>query len=85
MGLLVEGRAQVSTNLVDYTKTPLHVVFDEVSRLAEQAGTYVTRSELIGLAPQDALLQAAAHYLKLPELTAQNLVEDAIRSHSSTP
>jgi len=78
LGLLVDGQAQVSINFTDYTQTPLHVVFDEIKRLAALAGVSVDRSELIGLAPQAALLQAAAHYLKLPDLTVQRLVEPAI-------
>jgi glutamate formiminotransferase len=79
MGLLVDGQAQVSMNLVDFTQTPLHVVMDAVSRLAADAGVAVDRSELIGLIPQEALLQAAAHYLKLPDFHAGRLVEEAIR------
>jgi glutamate formiminotransferase len=80
MGLLVEGQAQVSMNLVDFTQTPLHVVMDRVSALAAEAGVAVDRSELIGLIPQEAVVQAAAHFLKLPDLTTDRLVEMAIRS-----
>lgn len=79
MGLLVDGQAQVSMNLVDFTQTPLHVVMGAVSRLAAESGVAVDRSELIGLIPQEALLQAAAHYLKLPDFRAGRLVEEAIR------
>lgn len=79
MGLLVDGQAQVSMNLVDFTRTPLHVVMDAVSRLAEEQGVTVERSELIGLIPQEAIIQAAAHYLKLPDFHAGRLVEEAIR------
>jgi glutamate formiminotransferase len=39
----------------------------------------VDRSELIGLAPQAVMLQAAAHCLKLPDFDASRLVEEAIR------
>lgn len=78
MGLLVEGQAQVSMNLVDFTQTPLHVVMDEVSRLAAERGVAVDRSELIGLIPQEAMLQAAAHYLKLPGFHRLQVVENAI-------
>ncbi len=78
LGLLVDGQAQVSINFTDYTQTPIHLVFDEICRLAQLEGTAVDRSELIGLAPQAALVQAAAHYLKLPDLTTQRLVEPAI-------
>ena len=78
IGLLVNGQAQVSINLVDYMQTPLHVVFDTITQLANQEGVAVDRSELIGLLPQAAVVQAAAHYLRLPELTLQRMVEPAI-------
>ncbi len=79
MGLLVNGQAQVSMNLVDYSQTPPHIVFDAIVRLAAAEGVTVDRSELIGLIPQAAVVQAAAHYLKLPELTTLRLVEPAIQ------
>jgi len=82
MGLLVEGQAQVSMNLVDYTQTPLHQVFDAVRAMAQDAGVEIDRSELIGLIPQDAMLQAAAHYLRLPNFDAERTVESAIQSAS---
>ncbi|MEM7535851.1 MAG: glutamate formimidoyltransferase [Chloroflexota bacterium] len=78
MGLLVDGQAQVSMNLVDFTQTPLHVVTDEVVRLAKEHGTKFDRAELIGLMPQEAIIQTAAHYLKLPELQAARIVETTI-------
>lgn len=78
LGVLVDGQAQVSINLTDYTQTPIHVVFEEIKRLAQLEDVAIARSELIGLAPQAALIQAAAHYLQLPDLTAQRLVEPAI-------
>ena len=58
------GRAQVSINLVNYKVTPPHVVFDECVRLSEKHGVRVTGSELVGLIPLEALLQAGRHYLK---------------------
>ena len=82
MGLLVNGQAQVSMNLVDYTQTPPHIVFDAIVRLAAAEGVTVDRSELIGLIPQAAVVQAAAHYLKLPDLTTLRLVEPAIGAAS---
>jgi glutamate formiminotransferase len=78
LGLLVNGQAQVSMNLVDYRQTPLHVVFDEITRLAQGEGVAVDRSELIGLIPQAAVVQSAAHYLKLSTLTSSQMVEQAI-------
>lgn len=78
LGLLVNGQAQVSMNLVDYRQTPLHVVFEEITQLAQREGVAVDRSELIGLIPQAAVVQTAAHYLKLPTLTPNQMVEQAI-------
>ncbi|HAJ38153.1 MAG TPA: glutamate formimidoyltransferase [Chloroflexi bacterium] len=78
-GFLVEGQAQVSMNLLDTGLTPLHVVFDEVVRLAHQQGVGVTHSELIGLAPEQVMLAAAAHYLKLRGFRSTDTVEGAIQ------
>ena len=78
LGLLIDGQAQVSMNLVDYTQTHVHEVFDTITRLAAEYGVSVARSELIGLAPQAAMLQAAAHYLKLPNFSASNTIEGAL-------
>ncbi len=56
--------AQISMNLVDFDLTPMHVAFDEVCAQAERRGLRVTGSELVGLAPLQALLRAGGHYLK---------------------
>ena len=60
-GFLVDGQAQVSVNLVDFTRTPLHIVMERVSNLATEYHTQIDRSELIGLIPQAAIFQTAAH------------------------
>jgi glutamate formiminotransferase len=78
LGLLVNGQAQVSLNLVDFTQTPLHVVFEAVSLLARKYEVTIDRSELIGLVPQEAIFQAASHYLKLPALTEADTIEGAL-------
>jgi len=57
-------QAQVSINITDYHTVPVHAVFDEVCAEAEKLGLRVTGSELVGLIPKDAMLQAGAHYLK---------------------
>jgi len=80
LGLLVDGRAQVSMNLVDFNQTPLPMVMETVTRLAAEHGVEIDRSELIGLAPQAALLQVAAHYLKLPDLAPARVLEEALRT-----
>jgi glutamate formiminotransferase/formiminotetrahydrofolate cyclodeaminase len=58
------GRAQISINLVNYKITPPHAVFDEACRIATELGARVTGSELVGLIPLEATLQAGRHYLK---------------------
>ena len=78
LGLLGGGQAQVSINLVDYTRTPLHAVVEAVTRLAQTHGVEVDRSELIGLLPEDVMLQAAAHSLKLPCLDRHAVIENAL-------
>jgi glutamate formiminotransferase len=78
LGLFVNGQAQVSVNLVDYTQTPLHLLFAEIERHAHELGVTVDRSELIGLAPQAAIFAAAAHYLKLPALAPTQTLEGAL-------
>lgn len=80
LGLLVNGQAQVSINLVDYTKTPLPVVVETVARLAAQQDTTLDHCELIGLIPQAAIFQAAAHALRLPDLGAAQVLEGALQA-----
>ena len=82
-GFLVEGQAQVSMNLLDTAKTPLHVVYDEIARQAAAHGAAVDRSELIGLMPQSVMLQAAAHYLRLPDFTVERTIEGAIQGRTA--
>jgi glutamate formiminotransferase len=53
--------AQVSMNLLDFETTPMWRAFDEVSRLATEAGVGIRESELIGLAPQAAIDAVAVH------------------------
>lgn len=76
LGLLVAGQAQVSMNLTDYQVTPLPEVMQAVSTLASQHGVEIDRSELIGLLPQQAALDALAAYLKLPALRPEQLLYD---------
>ena len=55
LGLLVDGQAQVSMNLVDYRTTPPHAVVEAIRQEAARRAVPLDRSELIGLIPQDAL------------------------------
>jgi glutamate formiminotransferase/formiminotetrahydrofolate cyclodeaminase len=56
--------AQISMNLTNYKVTPVHEVFDECCRQAEERGLRVTGSELVGLIPLDAMLAAGRYYLR---------------------
>jgi glutamate formiminotransferase/formiminotetrahydrofolate cyclodeaminase len=57
------GIAQLSLNLTDITVTPVHTAFDEACKCAAERGIRVTGSELVGLIPKQALLDAADFYL----------------------
>ncbi len=58
------GIAQISMNLTDIGATPVHVAFDEVCARAEARGVRVTGSELVGLIPLDAILEAGRYFLR---------------------
>ena len=57
------GIAQVSMNITNMSETPLHVAFDEVNRAAATRGIRVTGTEIVGLVPKKALIDAGKHYL----------------------
>lgn len=65
LGLLVDGRAQVSMNLTDYTRTPIARVVEMIRREAARYGVSIHHAELVGLIPQAALFDAAQWYLQL--------------------
>ncbi|NJN80959.1 MAG: glutamate formiminotransferase, partial [Caldilineaceae bacterium] len=77
LGLLVDGQAQVSLNLVDLDQTSIHTVVETIDKLAQEMGTTIDHSELIGLVPEAAILQAAAYALRLPNLERSRLIERA--------
>ena len=56
--------AQISMNLVDQEVTPIHVAFDEVAKQADLRGLRVSGSELVGLIPLNAMLDAGKYFLK---------------------
>jgi glutamate formiminotransferase/formiminotetrahydrofolate cyclodeaminase len=55
--------AQVSMNILDYHATPMHVAFEAVKAEAEKRGVRTSGSQLVGLAPLDAICAAGRHYL----------------------
>ena len=58
------GIAQISMNLTNISITPVHVAFDEVCKKAEARGIRVTGSELVGLIPLEAMLEAGRYFLR---------------------
>lgn len=78
MGVLVDGQAQVSMNLTDFNKTALHVVVELVRREALRYGVLASHSELVGLIPQQALLDAATWYLQLDGFTPDQVLENRL-------
>lgn len=71
------GIAQVSMNITDMGVTPLHKAFDEVCRAAAARGIRVTGTEIVGLVPKRALIDAGKHYLKMQQRSL-GLPEDEI-------
>ena len=83
LGLEVDGQAQVSMNLVDTEKTPLHTAFDFVKMRAEAEGAQVTWSEIVGLVPERVLFDAAASHLQLRQFTPKQVLERQVREVTS--
>ncbi len=83
MGVLLgeRGLAQVSINMTDFRKTPLHRVFEVVRSEAARYGTTIVGSEIVGLVPQDALLMSAEFFLRLerfePGMVLERRLEQA--------
>ena len=78
------GIAQVSMNLTNIAVTPLHVAFDEVCRCADARGVRVTGTEIVGLVPKRALLDAGRHFLRKQRrslgITEEEIIRIAIKS-----
>ncbi len=75
LGLLVDGRAQVSMNLTDFARTSIYRVVEMVRVEAGRFGVEIHSSELVGLLPQAALIDTAAGYLQLDKLLPEQIIE----------
>jgi glutamate formiminotransferase len=69
------GLVQVSINMTNFRKTPLHRVFECVKSEAGRHGVAIVGSEIVGLAPADALYAAAEHYLGLEGFSPEQVLE----------
>ena len=78
------GIAQVSINLTNISITPVHVAFEEASRMAVERGMRVSGSELVGLIPLQAMLDAGKHFLRKQKrsvgVSEEELVKIAVKS-----
>jgi glutamate formiminotransferase / formiminotetrahydrofolate cyclodeaminase len=94
MGVDLRARnlAQVSMNLTDFEQTPVHTVFERVSKEAERLGVGIVGSEIVGLIPRRALEMTTEHFLKVENFSPaqvlenrleESLAEAAAKSHAS--
>lgn len=78
------GIAQISINLTNLSVTPIHVAFEECVRKAEARGVRVTGSELVGMVPLQAMLDAGRHFLHKQQrstgVSDRELVKIAVKS-----
>ncbi len=79
LGLEVEGQAQVSMNLVDTERSPVHRAFEMVKMEAAARGVAVTWSEIVGLVPQTVLDAAAVRHLQLDRFQADQILDRRLR------
>lgn len=78
------GIAQISMNLTNINVTPVHIAFDEVCKKADARGIRVTGSELVGLVPLHALLDAGRYFLRKQHrstgVSEKELIKIAVKS-----
>lgn len=78
------GVAQISMNLTNISITPVHIAFDEVCKKADERGIRVTGSELVGLIPLKAMLDAGKYFLEKQQrsvgVSDKELIKIAIKS-----
>jgi len=78
IGLLVAGQAQVSMNLTNFPQTPIHRVVETIRSEAARYGVAVTHTELVGLIPQQALVDAAQWHLQLDLFEPGQILENKL-------
>jgi len=84
LGLLVDGRAQVSMNLTNFHDTPIARVVEFIRREAQRYGVAIHHSELVGLIPQEALTDAAVWYAQLDQFDKSQILESRLMSPLSS-
>ncbi len=84
LGMLVDGRAQVSVNLTNYRGTPVARVVEMIRQEATRYGVVIHHSELVGLIPQEALVDAARWYLQLDQFEPDQILETRLAAIPKT-
>jgi len=75
VALADRGQVQVSINMTNFKKSPLHRVFECVKSEAERHGVAIVGSEIVGLTPAEALIMTAEHYLRLENFSSDQVLE----------
>jgi glutamate formiminotransferase/formiminotetrahydrofolate cyclodeaminase len=78
LGLSVEGRAQVSMNLTNFHESLMGRVVEMIRREAQRYGVGIHHSELVGLIPQQALVDAAVWYTQLDQFSPDQILESQL-------
>ena len=78
MGVLVDGRAQVSMNLTNFKQSPIARVVESIRREAMRYGVAIHHSELVGLTPKDALIESAVWYTQLDDFKPDQILENRL-------
>lgn len=73
------GIVQVSMNLTNYKASTVHHVFEAIKREAQRHSVQVLESEVIGLIPQAALINAAKYYLKINDFKKKQVLETRLQ------
>lgn len=77
-GFLVDGKAQVSMNLTDTSKTSIPIVVEAIRREAGRYGVSISNSELVGLIPQNTLIETAVWYTQLDKFEKSQILESRL-------
>ncbi|HMI51371.1 MAG TPA: glutamate formimidoyltransferase [Candidatus Saccharimonadales bacterium] len=82
MGVELKARnlAQVSINLTDFERTPMHRVYEMVKREAERYGVVPVGSEIVGLVPKKAIEMAADFFLQLENFSPAQVFENKLQA-----
>jgi len=80
LGVMIDEKhtAQVTINVCNHKEVPLHRVFEMVKSEASRYGVSIISSEIVGLTPLDALVDAAAFYLRLEDFHLSQILEKRI-------